>query len=467
MESIKKIFKFRLLDNTLYFKIIFTLWALLHSVSFGQHITPYFSIILIGWGGLLVIRTLFLKDFNYKNFYSIISMIFVVGYSITILLNRDSNFIGNTKSLIWMVILLVILFLGDKDKTSSDVIDDIKKICTAITIPSFIITGIGLLTFFFDINFRVIKGDGSGVPQGYYAARLWGIYADPNEACTVALIAIISSIVVMYLVRGKSRNITLVFNGINILVQYLFVVLCASRGGAVGFIFLLIGCFYILLKTLLNKKISSSLVTTISSLLIAIILTTSIISMFEETRKTIAYVPRYILSLSTPKNPNGDGETEEELPDITTERPDNKDSNGRMELWESGFKLSTESPIFGHGDRNVNVRAKVSMPESRLSRQHVHSSYLHLLISGGVVALLLMFVLIATVAWKAVVRILSCKKYDKTYYIYSLMSILCGTLLVTSVFLTELFFQNSFTTVVFWMALGYLVTLENRYKEIK
>lgn len=469
MRVVHKIFENKLLDNSIYFKIVFILWALVHSVSVGQHVTGYFSPIMILWGGLLVVRNIFIKKIDFKKGYVIAATAFSVSYIITIIINRDLNFISNTKTLIWLIIVFFALLVGDSENTIEGALKDLKNIGTSIVIPTFAISAYGIGMFFFNVLYWIEKGDTTHVPQGYYAARLWGVYADPNEACNVAIISIVFSIIVIYLRnRNKTNKGVVIFNVTNIIVQYLFIVLSASRGGMVGLAVILIGGFYIVFERLIKSKVQ--VIRVAVSVLIGIVLTIGILLTFQTTRKVVAYVPETIsqirLDLSNDGSDSEEEEEKEEIKDITTVRPDNKTSNGRVELWTSAIKLSTKAPIFGYGDRNYNVKAKEVMPELRLALQHPHNGYLHVLLSGGLVALVLILILVTIIAWRAFMYILNHKERTTQYYIISILSILALSMLATTVFLSELFYQNSFTTLTFWTILGYVIVMLDREKSV-
>ena len=62
MDIINKIYRFRLLSDSIYFKIVFMVWALIHTLSFGPRITGYFSPIILLWGALLLFRNFILKN---------------------------------------------------------------------------------------------------------------------------------------------------------------------------------------------------------------------------------------------------------------------------------------------------------------------------------------------------------------------------------------------------------------------
>jgi len=461
MDVINKIFRFKLLEDSVYFKVVFLLWALLHSLSLGQYVTSYASPIITLWGGLLVIKTLFIDKIILSNKYLILVYAFLIAYLVTIFLNRDLNFLGNIKTLIWSVIMMIPLFVNDYNNDKERILNDIYRIARVMVIITLIISGISLLQFFFNINFWVRRVDGPLIPQGYYAARLWGIYVDPNQACNVSIISIALSIILY--INNKLLNKKILV--LNIIVQYLFIVLSASRGGEIGLIFMLIGMLYIFIEYLSRDKIKNSTFRTIVSVILGVILTLGLMTTLGSTRKTLALVPSatYKIKQNMENISEADKEKakdkEKEYNSITVDRPDANSSNGRIELWTDGFKLSKEFPIFGVGDRNIMVMADKLMPGSSITKQYVHNGFLHMLLSGGIVSVIIIMTFIAIVAFIAIKKILFKQKYSKEYYSYSVITIMIGSILLTTVFLTEIFYQNSFTATIFWIFMGYLVYL--------
>lgn len=466
MDLIDKIFRFKLLEDSVYFKVVFLLWTLIHALSLGQYISSYGSPIMIVWGGLLVIKTLFIDKVWLSNKYLILVYAFLAAYVVTIFLNRDLNLLGNIKTLIWSVIMMIALFINEYSKDKEKVMTDIYRISRAVVIATLIISGIALLQFFFNFNFWVRRVDGHLIPQGYYAARLWGIYVDPNQACNVSIISLALSVVLYINNKLLNRKILI----LNIIVQYLFIVLSGSRGGEIGLVFMLIGIFYIFIENLAKEKVKKLEIRVLTSLFVAFIFTFGLISTFGITRKALAVIPGYTYRLKqniddmSGVDKGKENEKENEYNSITVERPDTNSSNGRIQLWTDGFKLSKNAPIFGVGDRNIMVMADKLMPGSSITKQYVHNGFLHMLLSGGIVSVVIIMSLIINVAFVAWKKIIYKEKRNNEYYSYSIITIMIGSILLTTVFLTEIFYQNSFTATIFWIFMGYLIYLNKNEK---
>lgn len=453
MDIVNNIFKIKLLEDSVYFKCAFILWGLMHSLSLGQYVTSYASPIILLWGGLLVVKTVFIDKIAFRDKKYIFLYAFLFAYVITIFINRDLNFIGNVKTLFWCIIMILALFINDNLKDKEQILNDISRIAKVVIIASLIISGIGLIQFCFNINFWVTRVDGPLIPQGYYAARLWGIYVDPNQACNVTIISIMLSLVLYLRNIMLSRKLLVT----NIVVQYLFLVLSGSRGGEIGLVFVLICLFYLLCENLYKNKIENRFSRKIISVVLSIIMTLALISTFGITRKTVALIPSNVYSIKQKiEGYSVDGEKKGPT-NITVERPDNTSSNGRAQLWKDGFKLSKEFPMFGVGDRNIMIEAENLMPGSSITKQYVHNGFIHMLLSGGLVSVIIMMSFIIYIALVALKKIICENICSKEYYIYSIIAIMIGSILLTTVFLTEIFYQNSFTASIFWIFMGYLV----------
>lgn len=447
MNIINKLYNIKILNNNIYYKVIFLLWALSHSVSFAQYYTPYLSPLLILWGGMLVLRSLFIDRPNFPKRYYIIVGAFLLSYVVTIIINRNMNFFGNTKTLIWGIIMMIVLFVNDLDKNKDEVLEEISIIAKYVIIGSLIISAICIIMFIFNINFWTNRVDGARIPQGYYAARLWGIYVDPNQSCNVAIISILLSGILLIIRKGLG-NIVLYTN---IVIQYLLIVLSGSRGGEIGLILVIAGVAYFFIESkvaISNNNVIKKLLSIILSLIISI----SVIGSFKPTRKILAYIPTVIHTGILYFEDN-----KEEVGDLTVERADLGTSNGRIQLWTDAFKMSKEISIFGVGDRNIMKVADELMPGSSITKQYVHNGYLHMLLSGGIVAVIIMLILLGSISIPTIKNILMKKNFNEDYLIYGIMSIIIASMLLTTVFLTEIFYQNSFVATIFWILLGYIV----------
>ncbi|MDV4152777.1 O-antigen ligase family protein [Clostridium sp. AL.422] len=451
MELIEKMFKIKLLDDSVYFKITFVLWTLVHSLSLGQYITSYASPIIILWGGLLVIKKLLFEGKGFPKRYYILIFAFLLSYVITIIVNIKMNLVGNTKTLIWCIIMMIALFINDFNKSKEEILSDIYRVCRAVVVGTLIISGISILLFLFNINFWVNRVDGSRIPQGYYAARLWGIYVDPNQSCNVAIISMALSAVLLVAKRSLNKIILI----INIIVQYELIVLSGSRGGEIGFIFFLTCVLYLFIEKRIELKINNKTLRVSLSIILGLILTIALMSTFKLNRKYVSFIPKTVHNTI-------DSSKDHEIDNITVERPDVETSNGRIELWTDALRLSKQIPIFGVGDRNIMLVAQEKIPGASITDQYVHNGYLHMLLAGGIVGLVIMMVLIIEIVVSIINKIFTKKRANSEYFIYGIISAMIGSMLLTTVFLTEVFYQNSFTATILWIFMGYIIYLNKK-----
>ncbi|MBC5625931.1 O-antigen ligase family protein [Clostridium sp. NSJ-49] len=461
MNKIKDIYNIGILRDSVYFKIFFLLWALVHNFSFGQRYTGYLSPIVLLWGGILLIRNIFNDKARISKILMYLIYAFLASYVITIIFNRNLNLVGNTKTLIWASIMTLVLFITEYSDKDKKVYRDINIISKVLVVIIFIISISAIVMFCLDISYFTERVDGKLIPQGYYAARLWGIYVDPNQASSVALIALILSVVLI--VQRKVFN--KIFLTISIIIQYIFIILTGSRGGEIALIFVLIGLGYLLFDYILRNSFRNDAIRAIISLIIGIIITAGIVISFDGSRKLLSYIPKATVKTQQYIHQTTGIQSGEHLGNVTVERPDATSSNGRLTLWKDGLRLSKFSPIFGFGDRNIPLKAAELTPGSSLEKQYVHNGFIHMLLSGGLMATIIMMIFIGIIAIKAIVIFFGKNRYKQNYYIFSIISLLIVSLLIASMFLTEIFYQNSFIATTYWVFLGYISILSNSLKQ--
>lgn len=439
MNLINKLFKLNIFRDSIYYKVVFIIWTLIHLLTFGQYITGYFSIIITIWGMILLAKNLLDKKTYEDKVILICTVLFLLSYIVTILLNIKLNLLGNTKTLIWQSIMLFVIFINESWKTREEIKRDIVIISKTIVIVTIIFSSISVILFLLNKVYLVKKVDGSMIPMGYAYARLWGIYVDPNQGAVVAIISILSSIIILLNKKYIKKYLYL----INIVIQYLFMILTASRGGAIGFILSFIMLGYLLFNYVLRNFIKKNILRISVSILISIVLISIILISEAPTRRLMAIVPKTVSKLS--------GEDSS----LTVDRKDMALSNGRIELWTDGFRLIKFSPVFGFGDRNISLKAEELTPGSSLEKQVVHNGFIHMILSGGYVALLIMLVLLVYLAYNAIKVFLKQNIYTIDFYNSNIISAGIIVLLATSMFLTEIFYQNSFAATLLWLYLGY------------
>lgn len=463
MDKVKKIYDVGVLRDSNYYKIVFLLWALFHNLSFGARYSGYLSYLMIIWGGLLLIRNVLIEKPKVPKILMYLIFGFLISYVITIIINRNFNLIGNTKTLIWSTISTLVLFINEYSNDNKKVYRDINIISNILVIVISIISLISISMFIFDISYFIERIDGRMIPQGYYAARLWGIYVDPNQACTIGIVGLTLALV-LFIKKNLFSRIALI---VSIIINYIFIILTGSRGGEIALIVVFIGLIYMLFDYLLRSKLRGYVLRKIFSVFIGIFIAICIVLSFDNTRKLLSCIPRATIKTQEYINNSTGIQSGVSGGNVTVERPDKKTSNGRIELWTDGFRLTKYAPIFGFGDRNIMLKAKELTPGSSLENQYVHNGFIHMLLGGGIVPVAIMIIFIAIIAIEAIRIFFGNKKYVKQYYIYSIISLTIVSLLITAVFLTEIFYQNSFIATIFWILLGYVVVISDENKMIQ
>ncbi len=465
MDIVKRIYNYKLLRDSIYFKITFMLWALIHSLSFGAYVTSYFSPIIIVWGMLLLAKNIMSKNMIIKKTYIYILSTFLILYVVTIIYNINSNFLGNTKSLIWTSIMLFVIFINEYKSDKEKLYNDIIKVSLALTISVLLITLISVVMFCFDIYYRVNRGDGTLIPQGFWAARLWGIYVDPNQGATIGIMSLISSIILL-INNKRNKKIINVISAFNIVIEYIFIILTGSRSGEIAFLLVLFGFIYLISEYLLRNKINKCYLKNFIAIFIGGIVSISVISTFHGTRSMLGKIPTLTIKSQQIINSTLGVEVGKHEGNITMDRPDVGEqydvSNGRLTLWKDGFRLIKYSPILGFGDRNIFIKAKELTPGSSLEKQYVHNGFIHMFLSGGIVAVVTMGLLLIFILKDIIKRVFAYNVYTTQYYIYSSVALIVGVSLITAVFLTELFYQNSFISTVFWIYIGFIVAIDKQ-----
>lgn len=470
MDSINKLFQMKFIKDSIYFKVVFCIWQLVHLIAMAQPYTGVVAPIIIIWGMLILIKNVIIDKNLLDKRVRYLIYAFLFSYVVTIIINIKLNLIGNLKTLVWYSILIFAIFITDKQKEVEDVKRDIDTIAKVVTKTTFVMSLVSLLMFVFRMSFWVYRFDGAKIPQGYFAARLWGLFIDPNQGCAVAIISILLSII---LITRKSMKKS--FSIINIIVQYCFLILTGSRGGEIAFFFSVICLVYILFnKNNYYKIIKIHSIRVIALVLTGIILSGAVVASFRQTRKILTIIPKTVYkidsAISGVASNEEEEENEEEEISITIDRADvggENFSNGRIELWMDGIRLSKYSPILGFGDRNIKIKAAELTPGSTLEKKVVHNGFIHMILAGGWLAFLLMMAIIIIILSKSFRIFFAKKEYNEDICIFDLMGILIGILLITTMFLTEVFYMNSFAAVMFWFFMGNIVYFQNNCKSIK
>src|SRR5699024_5838668 len=117
-----------------------------------------------------------------------------------------------------------------------------------------VLTSIALYLFFAHVNFSMpVKTLYYGMRIGFYENRLYGIFVDPNYACTISLICILFAI--RNIIKNKKIIQRTLYSFIA-LIQFSYVALSGSRSGIIQLMAAtFFGVFFVYLyKNYTNRK---------------------------------------------------------------------------------------------------------------------------------------------------------------------------------------------------------------------
>lgn len=397
--------------------------------------------------GCLIIAVDFFtaKDmFRMKYWYLLAA--FVVVMLISAVVNRQYEFFGNIKTIIFCAIQFFV-FLSVTGGSSREKIKKTIRV-TGDLLAAFMLvcSVISIVQFAFQIGYTVEVGD-KHFYQGFYESRLFGVYQDPNYA---SITGIISVFLCMYNFTKVKNLFFRIFYIVNIIVQFMYTVMSGSRTAEVCLLVtIFIGAFFVIRKYCFQldfKRVTAVVV----SLFLGISCALTVYFTIPASKFVLQFAPSLISS--------------EQTEPVTFERADvegNPDiSNLRFKIWESGLEIYTGHPVFGTSPRAQLAIAHAEYPDGFVAQRNymLHNGYLNVLVSTGTVGAAVML------SYIILVVALVCKKFfgkgRKNYDPVALTALLVVTVMaIASLFLTEIFFVNTACAWLFWFFLGIVLRL--------
>ncbi len=405
---------------------------------------------------------------------------------ISCVLNRAYSFTGSVKCLIWMAIQ--ILYVGAVDV---DLPREVHKkhiailghvlilfwlVCVVISLRMYIIQ--------YGIQTDIMVGEKLlWRTVGYLEGRLFGIFIDPNYAALISLFCILLAL--YFLTQPGCALWRRILYGISIAVQFLYVVLSASRTAElcmVGAAFFG-GCFILPVRPNRKKLVHLALCGLVGLLCAAVSF-----GALTVVRAGAAYLPSLYADVSagagqtqmkgplsqpdaTPapetaeSAPNAHTPAAHPLEAVDMTRPDAEKedySNNRFAIWADYLRVVRSAPVLGVGPRGYESYAAEHFPDSFIvQRQYVvHNGYLVLFVGTGIVGGLLMLVWFALAAISVLIWLVKNRKDTPEGYrdvLWLTMILVIGA--VAAFPFQILFYVNDEVTIVLWVVFGYVMAL--------
>lgn len=376
---------------------------------------------------------------------------------ITTLVNHSFAFSENIRLIIWQCIFFFCVFeIGrDNNKRVFDIFESILLVLWTILVI------VALYLLFARISFSMpVKSLYYGMRIGFYENRLYGVFVDPNYACTISLVSIVVAVRKMIL---SNKNWAKVVYAIAIFLQFSYVALSGSRSGVIQLAAVTFFGTFFLIWFYQTKKQQAVLSKTVQAVLISAICSAVLyggVTLFKTTYITAANSiqisrPAAVDTFKAEKS-------KETLDDkkLTTERPDvveNTDiSNSRFALWKSAVDIMKLDPLFGASPKGFVSVARAEIPDTHIAKtaQTPHSAIFYLLAATGITGTLV-FVIFLIIKMVQSLRILfAAKKNDYIQFLIDNQVVLI--ILVSGLLITEIILTRRFGTFIFWLYLGRL-----------
>lgn len=318
----------------------------------------------------------------------------------------------------------------------------VRTIGAVLSVIMLVFAVASMALFVFNVMLTVKANNGTEVFfLGFYLARLFGVFRDPNYASVLSLVTIILSLYNFRHVKAKAAKM---FYIVNIVFQYMYLVLSGSRTAEVCMVAAVLVGGYLLVRHFLSKKQLSGRAVVAVSLLIAVVAAGLSYASVLASRQGLKFIPLVVT---------------EQVAEL--ERPDIIDgyANPRLKIWDNALEIFENHPVIGVSPHGKIIVAKEEFPDGIIARRGyaIHNGYLDVLVSTGIVggAVLVGYIIAAlTLIGK---RFLgkSRKPFEKTD---TTMLAVAVVLAVSALFLSEIFFLNTAGTLLFWVFLGGLLT---------
>lgn len=468
------------------FKFAFLLTSFFYSFPFTALFTSKIVKMFIIWAFFIILYDIFKKkSLTLKN-NAIWLIIMILLMGISCLTNYHHNFLPNIIITVYLVIEIIFMLLYDKKETKTELLKEIKLFSSIIIILTFLCSIASLIIYFTEYKTSVMN-DFTQLLIGFFDGRLWGIYGNPNTLGQLSLISIFLSLLLLHL--QPSKKITKVGLILNIIIEWMCILLANSRSNFVGAICSLLMYLLFYFRTKRNESLFDVIKTVIKFTLSIFLIIGITIGMkygfsiadnlkkyFQESnvqgtnvQGTNVHEPekkpisKPILPPSQILDSSKFDRTDQSTVDI---------SNGRYAIWSSGLHVFQEKPIFGVGFKNVNQETNRFMDEEIVKNQphlteNMHNIYLQILVSNGIFAFLC-FIIYFVKFLPKVLKYLFCytKNSQSTYIVVLTLFSLIVSLCIINLFDSNiLYFFTLFIVPIFWMSNSYVERLMSVEKE--
>ena len=407
----------------------------------------------------------------------------------------------NAKVLIWQMVQMLVMFPlchRIREELHGMFLCVVHAISSAVIIPAVLVS----LYQFCYLIFYNIDIDGSATRQGFQSGRLFGVFASIYFACLFCALLCIASV---YLARKTKKTWLRVLYALESFICLVYIILSDTRSVQVGLITVIFVSSFVICKSsrriggLVHNRILKSAVCVV----LAGITVVCSIGLFNLGSNALKKIPQYLVSAdkiidtvpdddsdkdekdpSTEKDPSAekdpdkdpavDPDDEDDLLDSMLDRTDttlDNISNGRFEIWSDYISVTLsnlKAILFGYGPGSYMDAIRENYPDTFIVSKikdyypamfdqgliyDTHNAYLSVFVTAGVLGVLAIGAFLLYGAVRMFRYLLSSCKPSGAALTLSMMLLM---ILVAVFFDSDMFFKCTDTSMVFWIASGFL-----------
>lgn len=453
------------------FKLYYLIYLLLAFNAYlnEKEFMSYAALILTA-AGLLVLGCMVIQIRKYIDMCNIrLNFLFLVSYVLSALCMYRYGITNNVKECIWLLLLMIVLYASSYCYTPDEIKKEFQILSVVWIVYCSVVNAVSVSMVTWGREYGVqtyVDGVKGYKVIGFKWGRLWGLYDDPNHGATITVVAIILA---LYLIWSTEKKWLKAVWILTIFVQFAYIVLSDSRTGQVS---LGVAVFLWTAISVYNNRKYKGIPAKKAfgiGIVTGILMSAVVIGTVYECEQQYNVIDKKLEAAwkkkyQKPQKPvSGQvGRKKDLVKDA---------SNGRLDIWESGFEIAKTSPIYGVSFRNMTVYTEENLPKTYLVNNgegvkydSLHNTLMDILVSQGIIGIVIVLLILFNTLRLMKRKIWNIEKKDR-YTILASFTVLAA-MGAGSMFLSIVFYLNAPQTYIFWLCFGYFVTILQKERRV-
>lgn len=432
--------------------------------------TPLYSIqTYLGLlGGGLILLDVFTTKKIWQGKYSLFLYAILVLAALSSLRTVSYGIKENLFKLCWAAIQFVLIYSCVYRASRDKLIKYIRRLFFALLAIWAIACCVSFYQYANQIGYRYVVNplakDSSSNRQGFYDNRLFGIFYTLNHAAYISLFFLIVALVFAWQEKRRRIRIALLFSDFVLLC---YIILSGSRSAMIS---LMAASAVLTFFRLRNALIEQGQKKPLLPLAAAVLAVALCFGGFWCLKQGLELVPAWTAAIRAEMEPDfvpDDFFPEDDI--LERDGLEEDASNGRLSIWRDYISLYKDVGAIGLSPGNYMLYVRENHPELYIVEYirthysdkyesgiiyHVHSGYMMVYVSAGILGLLslLAYMLLCV---RRVFCLVKNRVSVSPAYIGAVALVVMGA--ISAVLDEGLFFQNTPHTTIFWFALGIIM----------